>query len=127
MNLTHLFRAFEAAKNAYNIYKKGVSSRDIEGDNNIYGQALQEFQLGYLYERYTMTLIDPTTLKYLAGCNENYPRSFKIKEKVEGIEKALEMYKHAHANFKKINHLYGLYLSKKKEAHLLETYRSYLP
>ena len=83
--------------------------------------------MGYLYETYTLTLIDPTTLKYFTGCNESYPRSYKIKDKVEGIEKALDFYKHAYTNFKKINHLYGLYLTKKKEAHLLETYRNYLP
>ena len=66
-------------------------------------------------------------MKYFAGCNESYPRSYKIKEKIEGIEKALEYYRLAYNNFKKINHLYGLYLTKKKEAHLLESYRSYLP
>ena len=72
-------------------------------------------------------MVDPTTLKYFAGCNESYPRSYKIKEKVDGIDRALDYYKLAHHNFKKINHLYGLFLTKKKESLLLETYKNYLP
>ena len=55
-NLENLFTALESAENALTIYE---DRKDVIGKlNNVYGQALQEFQLGYLYKRYSIKLMD---------------------------------------------------------------------
>ena len=64
---------------------------------------------------------------YLKGCKERYPHKYAIDETIEAIDRALEHYELAYKSFKKVNHLFGLYLSKKHESQLLESYNTYLP
>ena len=115
INLTNLFIAFESAENALTIYTKR-EAEETGLSNNIYGQALQEFQLGYLYKKYSKDLFDPNTHHYARGASEKYPKKTIIKEIQTGWDKAIEYFQRATSSFKKVNHLFGVYLSKKHES-----------
>lgn len=52
--LSNLFLAIESAKNALEIYKNRTI--DKKPYPNIYGMALQQYQLGYLYGKYATVL-----------------------------------------------------------------------
>ena len=91
VNLTNLFTALESAENALTIY----TSRDKDETglhNNIYGQALQEFQLGYLYKKYSKDLFDPNTHHYAKGAGESYPRKTVLQAMQTGWDKSIEYF-----------------------------------
>lgn len=52
--LSNLFLAVESAHHALDVYRKG--SLPGKQSPNYYGMALQHFQLGYLYEKYSEAL-----------------------------------------------------------------------
>ena len=123
-----LFLAFHSATNALKIFEGDTRKHELSTAlSNHYGKALQEFQLGYLYERNASTLIDPVTKYYLQDCKERYPRKYAIDSKIEAIDRAIEHYVAAYKSFKKMDHLFGLYITKKRESSLMDTYNTYLP
>ena len=70
-NLCNLFKAIESAENALEIYT--TRDLDISGiQNNIYGQALQEFQLGYLYMKHSKALTSPITHQYAKASGDEF-------------------------------------------------------
>ena len=93
----NLFEALKSAENALEIYAKRKESAD-SGKNNIYGQALQEFQLGYLYEKYAKEFINPNT-RYYAKSND-YAKSRLLEEEKQAYDKAIEHFSAACALFK---------------------------
>ena len=115
MNLTNLWTALEAAENALYIYKE--KKDDMGGkQNNIYGQALQEFQLGYLYEKYSTEFCSPISKEYYRATEDAFIAYRLLDDKKEGIDKAIVHFGEASRKFKKIDHYFGLYLSKKHES-----------
>ena len=79
LNLSNLFLAFHSATNALTIYAGEKRKHELgSACYNHYGRALQEFQLGYLYERYIDKLKHPVTELYLVDCKEQYPRKYAV-------------------------------------------------
>ena len=101
--------AIESAKNALSIY---LQSESNTMGQNVYGIALQNFQLGYLFETYAETL-----------CSE-YVRKASYDDLLESVEeyhtKAKKHFNVAHNNFKKINHIKGQSMALLHESNLIK-------
>ena len=90
--LKNFFLAFKAAVNALKIYDSDIGN---DQKSNHHGQALQEFQIGYLYERSIDTLLSQQTLDYIKSEKEADLYKYKINSKVEVIKRALDHYTNA--------------------------------
>ena len=89
---------------------------------NHYGQGLHEFLIGYLYEKFSETLVLPETRKYFNDKSKSNSCQYLIENKDQGFEIALKYYEKAYSHFKKVNHLLGVYLSMKRTAITYDSY-----
>ena len=93
--------AIDSAKKALTIYSH-------KKNQNTYGMALQQFQLGHLYEQHGLVLSSPDFLKHK-------PNTSLIENEANvqfWNDLAVEMYINAFDCFRKIDHTRGMYLCK---------------
>ena len=88
--------------------------------------ALQEFQLGYLHEKYAGKLCDPETFEYCKAAEDNYAAKRKTNDHNEGYDLAIRHFNNAFDHFKKIDHYLGMMLSKKHVSRMYDDYVNHL-
>lgn len=77
--MTNLFTALESAENALEIYTNRKD--DVGGETgNVYGQALQEFQIGFLYERHGNTFNSPLSKEYCRASDDFFAKKKLTKD-----------------------------------------------
>ena len=80
-----------------------------------------------MYQRYSIKLIDPQTKEYSRASEDHYAKKTIFKDLDVGYRKAIELFQKAAKHFKRIDHYYGLWLSKKHESELFESYGDCFP
>ena len=108
-----LLDAIEAVQNAISIFSKAFdNSLRLKVRSNSYGLALAEFQYGYLLRTYAGDLLADAENEQLSERLAN----LQLSSKSQCDREALKHFEKAFTNFEQLNHLMGMYLSKK---HLL--------
>ena len=102
-----------------NFDKKTVKQQN---DRNLYGIALQEYQLGYLYEKYIEELNSEEAIQYVNEFEGSVDEdTVKLVRGGASMIKtrAVAYFKEAYRNFEDVNHLKGQYLSKLHELRIV--------
>lgn len=101
-----LIKAVESVIEAERIYTQRETNQIVTGDSSIYGSALAEFHLGYLYRTYAKEL----TLK--GAKKDNNKRDVRKESIAKCYEASYEHYTTAYDLFEVVNHIKAMQLCK---------------
>ena len=76
--------------------------------------------------KHSKALTSPITHQYAKASFDEFTQERILKEERVGLDKGIKYFNQAASNFKKVKHLFGAYLAKRRESEMMDSYQSCL-
>ena len=76
--------------------------------------------------KHSKALTSPITHQYAKASGDEFTQERILKEERTGLNKAIKYFSQAATGFKKMQHLFGAYLAKRRESEMMEDYHKCL-